>query len=436
MGSDKMMERFSVGDKIRLKTVSGIQKEGTVMPSDEEDEKIVLKLENGYNIGFSLESIEDINLIEEKTDEEKDRTVEEPDTDEDLKDVLVLHTGGTIASRVSYEEGGVKPGFSVEDLREMYPEIFETANISSEIISQMFSEDMEPGHWQEIARKVYEKIEDFDGVVVSHGTDTMQFTASALSFMLRGVRKPVVFVGSQRSSDRPSSDSALNLKAAIKFIESQTPGVYVCMHKSSDDEKASVHRGTRVRKMHTSRRDAFESIREKPLAIVDLERDEVDLREDVEVEKEEMELMDRIEENVGFLKSVPGMEEDCLDRFSDREGLVIEGTGLGHLPVNSFDSRTEHHEKILESLEDLCEDTLVCMTSQCINGKVNLDVYDSGVKIKDAGVVSAESMLPGTAYVKLMWSLGNSDSIEGAKKLFKQNIAGEFVEREEYDVFK
>lgn len=428
---------LSAGDKIRIKTSSEEVREGFFIPSAKQDGDIVLKLESGYNIGLKEENIEKLEVIERKKQGKEDVGKNKDfKYSKDAKNVLILHTGGTIASRVSYEEGGVKPGFSVEDLKEIYPEIFETANISSEIISQMLSEDMEPSHWKKISEKVFENLEDFDGIIISHGTDTMQYTASALSFMIKNISKPVVLVGSQRSSDRPSSDSFLNLKAAVKFIEEDIPGVFVCMHGSSDDEIVFVHRGTRVRKMHTSRRDAFKSIRSEPFAEIDIEKDKLVLNGEIQKTEDETELLNDLDEEVGFLKVVPGMKKKDLEKLEGCNGLIIEGTGLGHLPVNSFDEHTKHHEKILGKLEEICEDTVVCMTSQCINGRVNLDVYDSGVKIKDAGVVSGRSMLPGTAYVKLMWALGNSDTLEESKDLLLKNVAGEFIEREDYDVFR
>ena len=426
--SKNLKEKVSPKDLVKIKTVSGSTKKGRVIPDKEFPEKIVLKLDNGYNTVFKAESISEIEVLQKnkssKTQKKPSKKVEK---EEGKKDILVLHTGGTIASRVSYEEGGVKPGFSAEDLLEMYPEIFRLANIESEVVAQMLSEDMEPSHWQQIAEKVYSKINDFDGVIISHGTDTMQHTASALSFMLENLDKPVVLVGSQRSSDRPSSDSAQNLEAAVKFVCEDVPGVFVCMHETSNDDKVAIHRGVRVRKMHSSRRDAFKTVGGSPFAVVDLEKESLEVNGEFKTTKKELKLKKELETNVGYLKVVPGMSKEDIERFKESEGVLIEGTGLGHLPVNSFDEHTEHHEEILNSLESICEDTLVGMATQCIGGRVNMDVYDSGLKIKNAGVVSSENMLPETAYVKMMWVLGNTGSLEDAKKLFKQNLAGEII---------
>ncbi|MDY6773735.1 MAG: Glu-tRNA(Gln) amidotransferase subunit GatD, partial [Candidatus Nanohaloarchaea archaeon] len=394
---------------------------------------LVLKLDNGYNIG--VEFSDGVELEKLAGHEEGGaETPRIPEPDPEKPDIAILHTGGTIASKVSYEEGGVRPAFEPEELLELYPELFDEANVESEVIAQMLSEDMEPEHWQQIAEVVAEH-RDKDGVIIGHGTDTMQYTASALSFMLENIDVPVVLVGAQRSSDRPSSDAALNLLSAVEFVKEGTPGVFVCMHSDTGDTTASIHRGTRVRKMHTSRRDAFRSIDTGPVAEVDPEAGEVDFNDGVEDPEGEFELHTELDREVGLLKSRPGLEPEDLERQEENEGLVIEGTGLGHLPVDSFDEHTPHHEDILEVLGEIAEESLVVMASQCINGRVNMNVYEAGVKIQDAGVVSAENMTPETAYVKLMWALGQADSTEEAEELFRTNVAGEILEREEKDGF-
>ncbi|MFB6294921.1 MAG: Glu-tRNA(Gln) amidotransferase subunit GatD [Candidatus Nanohaloarchaea archaeon] len=425
----------AVGDTVRVTTDTG-EYEGRLMPRSEQGDTdvLVLKLGNGYNIGVRYDDSVEIELVAEHEAAENAH-VEVPEQDPSKPDIAVLHTGGTIASKVSYEKGGVIPAFDPDELFQFYPELFEEADIESEVLGQIHSGDMEPGHWQAFAEAVAEH-RDKDGVIIGHGTDTMQYTAAALSFMLENIDIPVVLVGAQRSSDRPSSDSAMNLLSAMEFIKEGVPGVYVCMHTGTSDTQAAVHRGTRVRKMHTSRRDAFRSIDTSPVAVVDYPSGEVEFLQEVDGSVDgEFSLRTELNTDVGMIKSRPGIDVDALDAVAGKDGVVLEGTGLGHFPVNSFDDYTEHHTEVLDVIGEMAEDGVAVMTSQCINGRVNMNVYEYGVKIQDRGVLSAENMLTEVAYVKLMWVLGQTDSQVAAEELFQENVAGEIVEREAYDGF-
>lgn len=416
------------GSKARL-VYKGREYYGTIMPRSRQGDQdaVVLKLDNGYNAGFDPENIEEI----EKTGEIEgtaDTSAPEGKEAGDL-DLVILHTGGTIASKVSYSEGGVKPSFSSDELLSMYPELLEEASIETEPVFQVASESMEPEHWQKLAEKVAEH-RHADGIVIGHGTDTMQYTASALSFMLENIDVPVVIVGAQRSSDRPSTDAAVNLLSSVEFIKEGVPGVFVCMHSGSSDSKASVHLGTRVRKMHTSRRDAFRSIGSEPVAEVSYPEGEADFNFRPEENSGDFNLRNELDTDVALLKIFPGMEMSLFEGAENKKGLIIEGTGLGHIPADSFDEHTQHHEKFLDKISDVADKGVVAMTSQCLHGRVNLNVYDPQIKLQERGVISAENMLPGTAYVKLMWSLGQTETIEEAEELFRQNIAGEIQDRE------
>ena len=406
-------------------------REGRLMPKPEsgDSDKLVIKLESGYNIGVEPEGVE---LVEKNSGTEEDKDIQIPRS-EDNPDILVLHTGGTIASRVSYEEGGVKPAFEPEDLVDMYPELAEEVNLHSEVVAQMLSEDMEPGHWIKIAEKIDEVKDEYDGIVVGHGTDTMQYTGAALSFMLQGIDTGVMLVGAQRSSDRPSSDAAMNLHCASRFLSNTDySGVGIVMHKSVEDEVCVVIPGPKARKMHTSRRDAFDTVNTEPIGRVDYDTGEI--QTNFESEDSEYSPSFELEQDVKVLKTRPGMDPEELEwiRSADPEGLVIEGTGLGHMPVNSFDELTEHHKDILEKVSAIADDAVVVMSSQCINGRVDMNVYDAGLKIQEAGVIGAGDMHPELAYVKLMYALGNSDNREEAIKLFRKDIAGELEERSIY----
>lgn len=419
-------ENIEIGDRIKA---GGY--EGRLMPKAKAniEDSIVLKLDSGYNIGVEPEEIE---LIEKQDDTESKK--QEIEYQEDKPDILILHTGGTIASRVSYEEGGVKPAFDPEELIQMYPETAEIANIHSEVVAQMLSEDMEPEHWQEIADKIHQVKDDYDGIIIGHGTDTMSYTGAALTLMLQNIDTGVLLVGAQRSSDRPSSDAATNLYAATKFLkETEYTGIGICMHKTSDDEKCHVIPAAKSRKMHTSRRDAFQPINTTSEATINIQNDRIQFKGN-KSQKRDYNKQTEIQKNVGYLKARPGMSVEELEHIKEKDyaGLIIEGTGLGHMPVNSFDDKTQHHEELLELIGEIAEDTLVVMTSQCINGRINMNVYDAGHKISDAGVISAEDMHPELAYVKLMWSLGNSETQKEAAEKFKQNIGHEKQSRTPY----
>jgi len=423
----EMLEEKDIetGDRIKVNNREGrlMPKPGTGNP-----EIINLKQDSGYNIGLKPENIE---LIEKK-DESK-----EPEIDlkhsEDKPDILVLHTGGTIASRVSYEEGGVKPSFDPEDLVQMYPELAEEVNLHSEVVAQMLSEDMEPGHWQEIAEDIHKHKEEYDGIILGHGTDTMSWTGAALSLMLQNLDTGVMIVGSQRSSDRPSTDAKMNMYSASKFLtKTDFTGIGICMHETSNDTTCNILPPQKVRKMHTSRRDAFKPINTEKIGAVNYQTGKIETKN--ERETGEYEKHTELDTEIGVLKVRPGMKPEEIEFLieQDYNGVIIEGTGLGHMPVNAFDEKTQHHAEILEKLEKLCKDTLVVLASQCLNGRTDMNVYDAGIKIQEAGVIQAKDMHPELAYVKLMWSLGQADSMKEAEQVFKSDINGEISDRSLY----
>lgn len=426
---------IEVGDRIQVETADETY-EGRLMPrsSQGDTNAIVLKLDNGYNLGVVYDDDTELSLVEEHDIDTATRP-DVPEQDESKTNIMLLHTGGTIASRVSYAEGGVEPALEPEDLYEIYPELFDLANVESHVVAQMYSGDMEPEHWVQIAEAVAEHREEADGIIIGHGTDTMAYTAAALSFMLENIDIPVVLVGAQRSSDRPSTDATVNMLSAAQFVEEEVPGVYVCMHASMSDKECAIHRGTKVRKMHTSRRDAFKSIDAHPVATVKYPEGDVTWHEDIAAPDGAFSLRTELDTNVGLLKTVPGLNPDIFQHYEQYNGIILEGTGLGHFPVNSFDDATQHHEDTLSQISEMADDGLVAMASQCLYGTTNMNVYQYGVKLKDAGVIESGDMLPGVAYVKMMWALGQTDSIEAAKELFTTNIAGELQGRREYDDF-
>jgi len=266
-----------VGDRLRLELNRPEGQEiveGLLMPryrTGKEENYVVLKLPSGYNVGVRVDPGTKINMLGKGQAPQFIRPPS-PAQQPNLPKVSIVSTGGTIASKVDYRTGAVKPALNAEDLYSVVPELADLAEIKAHILYSLFSENIGPQHWTKIADYVAEQVRNgADGVIIAHGTDTLAYTAAALSFALTAPPIPVVLVGSQRSSDRPSSDAASNLIAATA-VAGQAPfaEVVVAMHDWISDEKVAVHRGTKVRKCHTSRRDAFRSVNAKPIARYDL----------------------------------------------------------------------------------------------------------------------------------------------------------------------
>ncbi len=344
----------------------------------------------------------------------------------------MLHTGGTIASRVDYASGGVSAKFSVSDLVELVPEIRAVVNVETELVANMMSEDMNFREHRLIAKAAARWHDKADGIIIGHGTDTLGYTAAALSFMLEGLSKPVLLVGSQRSSDRGSTDAALNLVAAANFIaKSDFAGVAVCMHHTSDDKEIAVIPGTNARKLHTSRRDAFCAVNNKPYALVDSSGGIMWLRDYPKKAGAKLRVLDRLEAKVGLLKSHPNLSSGLLEYFcKNYEGFVIEGTGLGHAPTNTKDNRKNYD--ILKAY--IKKGGIVAMTSQCIFGRVHPYVYTNLRRLRGIGVIYCEDMLAETAFVKLSWLLGNFGK-KKAREMMAKNVRGEINQRHMLDDF-
>jgi len=417
----KMLKTSKVkeGSKIRVTTLKG-EFEGTVMPHHEfsDPDVVVLKLKSGYNIGITVDDRSKISLISEPpVHERKEVKIQEK---KGLPNIVLIGTGGTIASYVDYRTGAVHPAMSAADMVNAVPEIREIANISANVLFSIFSENMDVGHWQELAKAVEKALnDDADAVIIPHGTDTMGYTAAALSFMLTNLTKPVVLVGAQRSSDRPSSDAYSNLLAAARFCASGTPGVFVVMHNDLNDNSFAVHVGSRARKMHTSRRDAFRSINVQPFAVID-EAGTIAFSELRKGSKDKVKAMTKMEPKVVLLQYYPGMDVNVFrDIFMNSKGIVISGSGLGH--VNS--------SMIPLVKEAVDNGAVIVMASQCLNGSTNMNVYNTGRDLMTAGVISVNDMLPETAYVKLMWALANTKNADAARDMMKRPVAGEMGER-------
>ena len=409
----------NVGDSIKV--ISDLTYTGILMPRYEtsEDSHIVLKLKSGYNIGIELDEIKDIEKISSPEEVAIKENVKK--TDSALPKILLLSTGGTIASKVDYRTGAVTPALTAADLNDAVPEIAKIANIDAEVLFSEYSENLQPEHWVETAKKIQSVVDlDYKGVIVAHGTDTMHYSSAFLSFALSGLKIPVVFVGSQRSSDRPSSDAASNLIAATRFIaQTDVNGIYVVMHHNESDETISCHLGTRVRKNHTSKRSAFETIGNDPAFLI-LDEKIIKNSRDEFFENQSFNPRLDIDTQVALVKYHPGYEPRQIEALIDLgfKAIIFEGTGLGHVGKTMYDVIEKASAKGL----------FLGMTSQCIDGRVRMTVYESGRDLLELGITPLENMIPEVALVKTMWALGNSEDNDGLKKLLLENIASEFSE--------
>ncbi len=416
-----------IGDLIRI-VKSGQVFEGILIPRSEygDDKHIVIKLRSGYNIGVRLTPDAKVEKVGKG---EKPAFVAPPlpEQDPQLPKVSIISTGGTIASRVDYRTGAVRPALTASDLYSVVPELAAIARIDAHILFSLYSENITPAHWTEMAKTVAEHIaKGVDGVVIAHGTDTMGYSAAALSFALQNLPVPVVFVGSQRSADRPSSDAATNLTGAV-LAAAKAPfaEVAVAMHATVSDTTIAIHRGTRVRKCHTSRRDAFKSINTEPIAKI--ENNSITMLTENYQKRDpsrKLALKPNFNNKVALVKFYPGINPAIIDWYVENgyKAIVLEGTGLGHVASSLF-------QPIKHAVD---KGVLVAMASQCLWGRINMNVYDTGRDLLALGVIPLEDMLPETATVKLMWIFGQTSNTEEAKKLLKTNIAGELSPRTPY----
>jgi len=413
-----IQNKVDVGDLIKI--TAELTYSGILMPRYEsgDESHVVLKLKSGYNIGIKFGTIEKIEKIgEAETSAENSETIEK---DEKLPKILLLSTGGTIASKVDYRTGAVTPALSATELYEAVPEIAEIANVDAEVLFSEYSENLQPEHWLEIAKKVDNVADsDYTGIIIAHGTDTMHYSSAFLSFALSGFKKPITLVGSQRSSDRPSSDAALNLIAATKFLVStESTGVFVVMHQNESDDSIACHLGTRVRKNHTSKRSAFQTVGSDPAFVVYEDKILKNLKKNF-FSGVDYNPRINLDTKVALVKYHPGFDPEVIESLINLEyrAIIFEGTGLGHVGKTMYDSIKKAKEKGI----------FLGMTSQCIDGRVSMTVYESGRDLLDMGIIPLENMIPEVALVKAMWVLGNSNSDDEIKNMMLENYSSEFT---------
>ena len=402
---------------------------GTVLPRAENDDPlhVVLKIATGYNVGIDIHTITGMTETGYKKANYKVPEKEFPYT-EGLPHVKLLGTGGTIASRLDYRTGAVIPAFSPGELYGAVPELAEICNLDTEKIFAVFSENMGPTQYIALAKQIGKEIENgIEGIVIGHGTDTLHHTGAALTFMCQNLPVPVILVGSQRSSDRPSSDAALNLMHAMTAAaHGNIAEVLVCMFGPTSDEYGLLHRGTRVRKMHSSYRSTFRTIGDTPVARI-TRKGLTPIKQDCNPRRQDrnVKIIPTFDDRVAMLYYYPGMKPDMLDAITNNgyKGVVWVGTGLGHVNKEMYPAIERANKAGIHQY----------MTLQTIWGYVHMFVYDTGRDMMAKGIIPAGNMLPEVAFIKLGWALGQTHDPEEVKKLMLTPINDEITDREPYN---
>lgn len=415
---------FKAGDRVKLRLATE-ELEGQYLDSPSA-EVVLLKLPSGYNIGIKKENILAGRKLPDTKKTEAISLATERKRNPSLPTIGMIVTGGTIASKLDTASGGVKPLADIRDLETFYPELFASVNIKTlDMPFLVASESMSSEYWIQIAESAKKMLDDPEiaGVVVTHGTDTLSYTGAALSFFLQKLNKPVVLTYSQRSIDRASSDARLNLLCAARMATSDCAEVLLVGHGSINDDFCYALRGTKARKNHSSRRDAFQPVNAGPVAKV--WPDKVEFMDKYNPRSgKKVELDATYTDKVALVKLYPGQDPSILDYYAlNSKGIVLEGTGFGHVP--SSDAKNSWLPKLKKVIR---EGLVVCICSQTLNGKVNPYVYTNLRDLADTGTIFLGDMLSETAFVKLGYVLGHAGWKIKAKEKMLTNMAGELTD--------
>lgn len=414
--------------KVKIDSTRGVF-EGTILPRAEntDDKHLVLKFFTGYNIGIDIDTIRKIEELGYKKAVYKIPEKEFPYSKE-KPNVKLLGTGGTIASRLDYRTGAVIPAFSPGELYGAVPELADICNLTTEKLFAVFSENMGPEQYKKLAIAIGNEIgKGIDGIIIGHGTDTMHYTSAALSFMVQDSPVPIILVGSQRSSDRPSSDAALNLMhAATAAAHGNIAEIMVCMFGPTSDEYGFLHSGVRVRKMHSSYRSTFRTIGDIPIATVS-RQGVIPIKTDYKRRRTDrnVKILPYYDERVAMIYYYTNMHPDMIDSLVSNgyKGIIIIGTGLGHV-----------NKPLYPAIERaVAKGVAIYMTVQTLWGYVHMFVYDTGRDLMAKGVIPAENMLPETAFIKLGWALGQTDDLEKVREIMLTPVSNEITPREPYN---
>ncbi len=418
-----------VWSEVRLVNDAGSVFEGVILPRSEtfDDLHIVIKMRNGYNIGVHVDRVASVTELGYKEAVYKIPEKEFPARPA-LPKVTLLGTGGTIASRLDYRTGAVIPAFTPGELYGAVPELADICNLTTKKLFGVFSENMAKEQYVALARAIGDEIAGgADGIVIGHGTDTMGHTAAILSFMVQDSPVPIVLVGSQRSSDRPSSDAALNLIHSVRAAAyGDIAEVVICMFGPTSDRYGLLHRGTRCRKMHSSYRSTFRTIGDVPLAMVSRDSFTYLNKEYRPRDAGRKVVVDpAYDDRTTIVYYYPGMHPDLVDALVEKgyHGIVIAGTGLGHV-----------NKPLYPALKRaIAAGVHVVMAVQTLWGYAQMYVYDTGRDLLDLGIVPLENMLPETALMKLSWVLGHTRDHAEVMRMMRRPVSHEITEREPHN---
>lgn len=431
-------------DRGKLVTITknNVVHKGYIVKVKENQEITIKLLDNGYNIGIAIDKDTKIEIEKEKKNLGKKQKIKIKQN-ENLPAISLVSTGGTIGTHVDYKTGGVSMSRTPEEIISTVPELLEVVNIKNIVsVAMKGSEDLSYKDWQKIAESVYEQLinPEIKGVIISHGTDTLTWTGTALSFMIENINKPILLVGAQKSPDRASFDGAMNLICAAQFIKEEIPGVYTVMHGSMNDDYCNIIRATKCRKMHSSRRDAFRAINDFPIAKV-YQNGKIEYQKDKRLlivkPRTEPKLDLSFSDKVVIVKAYPNSDPKILEWYIKKgyKGLIIEGTGLGHCPTGmggkdkSFDKKKSWVSYIKKATE---KGIIVVITTQCLFGRVNGNVYANLRYVQEAGgcYLNQHDMLPEVVYIKLSVALERFKTREEIIKYLEKNISGEISKKE------
>ena len=429
--------------KLIVKTWSGKNEYIGLALQSSEKNIITIKLVNGYNISFPESYVENFEIMDNLPTNEAKEIIFEPQ-DENLPLVYLIHTGGTIASKVDYATGAVTARFDPHELLDAVPELRKIARIRALKLGNMWSDDIRPRHWNRMLKASEEAFsEGAVGCVITHGTDTLHLSAAAMSYGWsgRGGRPPgrIVLTGSQRSPDRGSSDASENLIAAVHWAANgPTPTGYrdasvVVLHAESSDGRCVVLPGCSCRKYHSTRRDAFKSINQNPIARIDIERDDISITIEREVHDARVETLSPLlfDENIRIAQFIcDGHLQPELVNFaieSKFDALLFHGTGLGHLPISDPEEDSLENVKLRVILEDFCADGgIAVVVAQTINGPINLNVYSKGRDQQEIGIIGHGSLCPPeSALVKLHHLLSLGEGLDSIRRGWADDLVGE-----------
>ncbi len=429
-------KKIKIGDKISIDKGKS-RYTGILMPRIGlgDTSSIVLKLDNGYNIGIKHGKDAQIRLVDRGRPVRFKSSELVSKKDPSKPTVSILGCGGTIAARVEYRTGAVYPAFSPADLLLAFPRLQNLANIKGRKLFDLWSEDITTEHWKIIANEVAKEINqnNVDGVVLMHGTDFLHYTSAALSFILQNLPVPVVVTGAQRSSDRGSSDNEMNLLSSVATAASDIAQVTVCMHASQNDDYCYVNSGVKVRKLHTSSRDAFKSVNVLPYAKISYPDNKIEyIRNDfAKRSKGNVKVDDKMNPNVALIYTYPGIKPEFIESLRSFDGVVIASSGLGQVPTGSHNDKFA--KNLIPSIRNLIDSGIpVVVAPQTIHGRINLNIYDAGRLTNEAGVIgNYADWTPETALVKLMWVVGHTKDMKKIREMMLANYAGEISSRTE-----